>query len=93
MHDGADDSGVAHAGQWEEALRFFYCAPLFDPIEADVLEIDFVHGTATIEYEVAPGTLINVFRDEGQPPIKRMRRVVPNTMITSVPVDPDGRGP
>jgi|GEM_PF-5438551 len=84
---------MAHPGQREAPLKFLYCAPLFEPIEADVLEVDFVHGTATIEYEVAPGTLINVFRDEGEPPIRKMRRVVPNTMIRAVQATSDGRGP
>ena len=62
-------------------MRMMYHGPIFEPIEVEVLEVDFIKNMAVVEYEIEPNALARVFRNMEDPPLCRVRRSVPNTML------------
>lgn len=57
-----------------------------EPIEVEVLEIDFDRDSATILMPLGSDVLANVFRREaGEPEIRNIRRTVPRSLLRPLP--------
>lgn len=59
---------------------------LFDPVEVEVVEIDFVKNCALVLMPMGSNTLANVFlREEGKPEIEYVRRTVCRDDLKKIP--------
>lgn len=57
-----------------------------EPVEVEVLEIDFDNDSATILMPLGSDALANVFRREaGEPEIRNICRAVPRSLLRPLP--------
>lgn len=57
-----------------------------EPVEVEVLEIDFDNDSATILMSLGSDVLANIFRREaGEPEIRHIRRTVPRSLLRPLP--------